>query len=80
MLEVHDASSYSKIFVFVRLVYASEKPAFSKTSTLNNIFKKIRFQRRFSLDTCGRKAKQEKTCGRGHKYNHAKLLKWYIPS
>lgn len=59
-------SPYSKIFVFVRMVQVGEKPAFSKIFTIKSIFKKIRFRWRFSPDTCGRKTKQEKTCGRGH--------------
>ena len=55
MLEVYDVmtSLHWKAFVFVR-PHLNQKPAFSKISTLENVFEKMRFRWPFSPDTCER--------------------------
>ena len=70
----YTTSSYSNTSVFFR-PHVNEKPAFSKISTLERVFEKMRFGWPFSSDTCGRYAKADEknlrfqakrdTCGRG---------------
>ena len=49
-------SSNSKTFVFVH-PHVNKKQAFSKISSLESVFEKMRFRWSFSPDTCGQKAK-----------------------
>ena len=49
-------SSNSKTFVFVR-PHVNKKQAFSKISSLESVFEKMRFQWSFSPETCGQYAK-----------------------
>ena len=51
-------SSYSNTSVFFR-PHVNEKPAFSKISTLERVFEKMRFGWPFSSDTCGQYAKAD---------------------
>ena len=45
------------IIVFENLRFRNDKRAFSKISTLESVFEKVRFRWQFSPDKCGRQAK-----------------------
>ena len=68
-------SSYSNTFVFFR-PHANEKPAFSKISTLERVFKKMRLRWPFSWDTCGRYAKAD---GKKSLFSSKKRCVWTGP-